>query len=497
MDQEKIVPYSTMALRRELFGFQETASILFPDFTLDHILTEVTFCKVVKDSDKRQVFYLQAPCGEFFLKRSILIRSKDRLRHLLLPRRRWAEWRNLHKLRSVRIAAASPVLKGEKRGVHPEAFFLVTEKVDGSPLSYESLAIAETLGQYIALLHLRGVYHADLHPENLIIKNNGQPCLIDVQQVFFLPWLPHRVCVYNLGKLYFRIRSQLQSESWTAAFLRGYNNMGEKQITAFGLHKAADLHQQIHYRSRSKRCCKNSTEFSVVKGIDFRGYKRKGFRWGQRELQQALKKGKIVKKRRVINFQGVNIKIYCKRMFHQDRCLASWKMSRSLEVRNIVVPQSLAYFVMKGYSFFLSEFIVDSILLNDYLSSLSAESHKRRALKKLALWLRQIHDYNIWQRDFKSENILCRNGDYLMIDMDSVKIRGRLPDEKKIINLAQLNASVSNDITIKDRLRFLYYYMAEERPSWQQQRDICRKVWAITSSKDTSYFDLDIEKLKI
>jgi hypothetical protein len=172
-------------------------------------------------------------------------------------------------------------------------------------------------------------------------------------------------------------------------------------------------------------------------------------------------------------------------------------MSRALEVRNILVPQSLAYFVVNGYSFFLSEFIVDSIPLNDYLSSLSAEPHKRRALKKLALWVRQIHHHNIWQRDFKSGNILCRNGDYLMVDMDSVNIRGRLSDRKKMVNLAQLNASVSNDITIKDRLRFFCYYMADEKPSRQQRRAIYRKVWAITSGKTTSYFDLDIKKLKI
>lgn len=496
MDQGKMVLYSRTALRRELAGFRVTTSRFFPDFVLDHILTEITVCKVVKDSDKRQVFYLKAPCGKFFLKRITLIRSKDRLRHLLLPRRKWAEWRNLHKLRAARIAAATPVLKGEKRGAHPEVFFLVTEKVNGSPLEYDSLAISEKLGKYIALLHSRGVYHADFHTENIIIKNNGQPCLIDVQQVFFLPWLPHRIRVYNLGKLYFRIRCQLHSERWTAAFLRGYNKTGKKLITALELHRAADRHQQIHYRSRSKRCCKNSTEFAVVKGIDFHGYKRRSFHWGKQELQQALEKGKIVKKKRVINFQGVNIKIHCKRIFHQDRCLAGWKMSRALEVRNIFVPQSLAYFVMNGYSFFLSEFIDDSILLNDYLSSLTAERHKRRALRKLALWLRQIHNYNIWQRDFKSSNILCRNGDYLMIDLDSVKIRGRLPDKKKIVNLAQLNASLSNAITIKDRLRFFYYYMGEKRLSRQQRRAIYQKVWAITTSKNTSNFGLDITKLK-
>jgi hypothetical protein len=63
--------------------------------------------------------------------------------------------------------------------------------------------------------------------------------------------------------------------------------------------------------------------------------------------------------------------------------------------------------------------------------------------------------------------------------------------------LAQLNASLSNAITIKDRLRFYYYYMAGKRPSRQQRRAIYRKVWAITTTKNTSSFGLDIAKLKL
>ena len=175
--------------------------------------------------------------------------------------------------------------------------------------------------------------------------------------------------------------------------------------------------------------------------------------------------------------------------------MASWQMSRALEVRNIPVPTSLAYFLMDGDSFFLSELLVDSTLLNDYLSSLTGERQKRQALKKLAIWLRNIHDHHIWQPDFKSSNVVCRNGDYLMVDLDSVKIYRRLPDENKIVNLAQLNASLSNAITIKDRLRFYCYYMAEARLTRQQRRAIYRKVWGITATKNTSVFGLDIEGL--
>jgi hypothetical protein len=65
--------------------------------------------------------------------------------------------------------------------------------------------------------------------------------------------------------------------------------------------------------------------------------------------------------------------------------------------------------------------------------------------------MRKFHDINVWQRDFKSSNILCRNSDYFMVDLDGVRIR-RLNDYHKIYKLAQLNASISNAISIKDRL---------------------------------------------
>ena len=136
------------------------------------------------------------------------------MRHLLLPRRRWAEWRNLHRLQNAQIAVARPVMKGENKGVHPKIFFLLTEKVDGVPLKFDSLNDARKIGQYIALLHSRGVYHADLHPGNIILKHNNQPCLIDVQEVFLLPWLPDWLRIYNLGKLFFYLSYHSDSGKW-------------------------------------------------------------------------------------------------------------------------------------------------------------------------------------------------------------------------------------------------------------------------------------------
>jgi hypothetical protein len=88
------------------------------------------------------------------------------------------------------------------------------------------------------------------------------------------------------------------------------------------------------------------------------------------------------------------------------------------------------------------------------------------------------------------------DGKLFMVDLDSVRIR-RLDEQHKITNLAQLNASVSNALTVKDRLRFYHYYAADRQPTRQQRRIVYRRVWEITKTKNTAIYDLDVEKLRL
>jgi hypothetical protein len=81
-----------------------------------------------------------------------------------------------------------------------------------------------------------------------------------------------------------------------------------------------------------------------------------------------------------------------------------------------------------------------------------------------------------------------------MVDLDGVRIR-RLSEQNKIYNLAQLNASVSNAVSIKDRLRFYHYYSADFQPTRPQRRRVYRQVWEITQTKNTKIYDLDFAEL--
>jgi tRNA A-37 threonylcarbamoyl transferase component Bud32 len=488
-------PHSAETLHLELLNCKLTISPLSSEVSMNRVFAELRDFKVVKEDIKRQVYYLETPDGGYFLKRNMLIRSKDRVRHFFLPQRRWAEWRNLHRLHAARISVSIPVFRAENIDRYPKIFFLMTRKVNGTPLTSNLFLISKKLGQYLAFLHSRGVYHADLHPENILIQPDNEFSLIDVQEVYLLPWMPRWLRVYNLGKLFFHLPLSTNSRHWFKQFIEGYNRQFITTITVSDLLKAADRHQQNHHQSRAKRCCKNSTEFVIVKNSGMRGFKRREFNWGLNELKNALIKGKTIKPGRVITFEGVCIKIHRKNFFHQDRCLASWKMSRALEVRNIQVPRSLAYFTIKDKSYFLSEYLNGSILLNDYLSSLINWRQKRRAVKKLAFWVKKIHIQNIWQRDFKGSNILYKNGEYFMVDLEGVKIR-QLSNIHKTTNLAQLNASISNVISLKDRLRFFYYYSLNENLSRKKRREVYQKVWDITKKKNVEFFGLDITKLK-
>ena len=277
----------THILVRELADFRITASPLDPGFRFEDLLFKINDCSVIKANSRRQVYHLQTTHGGYFLKRSSLVRTKDRLRHFLLPRRRWAEWRNLHRLSRAGIPAARPVARGTSRSAPRRSFFILTEALPGKHIAFNSRSNAHSLGEYAAFLHGSRVYHADLNRSNILAGLDGRLYLLDVQEAYFLPWLPRRLRIFNLGCLLFNFCSLDDPEAWAREFLAGYRRASAQDVTLPEIIAAARRRQDRRFRSRSKRCCKNSTEFEILTGRPLAGYKRRDFSWTPEQLRAA------------------------------------------------------------------------------------------------------------------------------------------------------------------------------------------------------------------
>jgi tRNA A-37 threonylcarbamoyl transferase component Bud32 len=476
----------------ELSTYKINNSKDFRDVDLYALLNDAYYYKIKRDSERRQVIFIKTSIGNFYIKWSFLVRRKDQLRHFFLPQRRWAEWKNLHKLNALGFDSAKPVLRGQKFDKDVKRYFIITKEVEGTSFNDCNELNARIIGEFFANIHKQGVYFADLHPENLIIKADGHPSLIDAQEIFFFKKLPKSLRAYNLGKLYLSLKPKLH-DSWFAEFLTTYNERFRCDVNVREIEKASVRHYNKHIKSRTRRCLKNSSEFEALKSKGQKIYKRRDFDWKKGDIEDAIDNGIKLKEDKVIAYKNSCIKVHEKGKLHKDRCLASWVRSRALDVRGIDVPKALGYFKFGNKSFFICEYFQDGMGLNDYLLKMAGKPEKRKIIKELASWVRKIHDHEIWQKDFNSTNVLCVKNRFMLIDLDNVKC-GKLSEKQRIYNLGQLNASVSGAIKLKDRIRFFHYYCSGKMPGRSRTREIYKAIWEITLTKNTLVFGLDTSK---
>jgi GT2 family glycosyltransferase len=90
--------------------------------------------------------------------------------------------------------------------------------------------------------------------------------------------------------------------------------------------------------------------------------------------------------------------------------------------------------------------------------TLLAAPDRRRLCASYGRFARRLHDAGIWQYDFNPTNVLVKDGEFLLIDFERMKLYGAaVPEPERLQSLAKMNRIPKLSRT--DRLRFLKGYL--------------------------------------
>jgi tRNA A-37 threonylcarbamoyl transferase component Bud32 len=267
--------------------------------------------KIIKDTKVRSVILIPgsdvADTG-IYIK---LFKRKDYgdyVKYLFTPTRTWTEWKVADELLSKGINTALPLAIAEKRTWSLlDSSMIVTKAVPRSEplmefcqttfkgiLSGEKLIekrkLLNDLAGFIRNIHGKGFFHNDLHAGNILIKFNNDYFspdkdysfyLMDLHHVKILKKLSQRKRLHNLAQLFNSLSSML-TKSDRLGFVKSYGinalgNIENEQELTNQIESESSRIRKIHYRSRLKRCLKESSNFSRKKLNDMRMFSRKGY----------------------------------------------------------------------------------------------------------------------------------------------------------------------------------------------------------------------------
>jgi serine/threonine protein kinase len=249
--------------------------------------------------------------------------------------------------------------------------------------------------------------------------------------------------------------------------------------------------QKRQWRSRSKRCLKESSEFSVRREgrvlyrhrRDFPLDRVKGVVQEYRHRLSAAPTLLVKNSPRVTVGPLRNVwgNLWIKQFRYPGRWdrlkeslriskgLKGWIAGNGLRARGVPSIKPLALVEEKGWlatreSFFVMEALESGLEMDRYLSQgFETLSRKRSFSRTFARWLSRFHGMDLYHRDMKTCNILVlEKGDtweFYLLDLEDVLLNHRSGERDLLRNLVQLNTSTPKGMSRTDRLRFFREYL--------------------------------------
>ena len=456
--------------------------------------------EVLKESRLRWAAFVPLSKGEkIFLKRDLTKGWFESLKYLFLPSKGKKEWSIARQLEERGLSIPAPLGWMEKvhSGFVRESYYL-SEAVGSGVSILDALGSGESLdgsrfAKHVRAIHDSGFFHKDFHAGNFLQRGDTF-FLTDLHRARIVKHLSDRQRVLSLSQLFHSLRSYWGGEE-QGRFMEEY--LGGEPLAVRNqesllrrILSTMERLQKRQWKSRTKRCLKESTDFSVQREKGMTLYRRRDFAAGlaKKAVEEHLS---LVKKESVgvvKNSPEVAVSLLrngergiCVKQFRypglwnrfKERVrgstgLRAWIAGNGLRTRGVPVPEPLALVEVRKRGWRESFFAMEALepgqeLDRSILKGWENLEGKKRFVQTFARWLSRLHQMNLYHKDMKACNIVvlrkAGRWDFYLLDLEDVRLDGKVNEKKLFRNLLQLNTSIPKSLSRTDRLRFLKAYL--------------------------------------
>jgi tRNA A-37 threonylcarbamoyl transferase component Bud32 len=456
--------------------------------------------QVIKESRWRWAAIFPLPGGQrIFLKRD---RTKDwmeSMKYLLLPSRARKEWFVAYALQKKNLPIPKPLgwMERVQRGFVKESYYLSEAIGAGVSLFEEGPQMRDRfplldLAGIVRKMHEVGLFHKDLHAGNFL-WDGGSLFLTDLHKASISRSLSLNQRLRNLSHLFHSLRSIWDRKEQIRFIDEYFKDILESEKKGEMLEKVLFLMERLQkrqWRSRTKRCLKESGEFSIQreKGVSY--YHRRDYPLasakrgiGEHLLLERENPSSLIKhapevaisiledrERRVCvkQFRYRGFWSRFKNLFRRSKGFRAWVGGNGLRARGVDCLVPLALIERRDWFGPLESFLIMEVSENGgeldryLLKGFDDFEQKRLFIKAFSYWLGRLHQMNLYHRDMKTCNVSVlekeKTWSFRFLDLEDIRLDERVDENKVYRNFLQLNTSTPKIISRTDRLRFFRGY---------------------------------------
>jgi tRNA A-37 threonylcarbamoyl transferase component Bud32 len=417
--------------------------------------------ETVKESSHRAVRRVAPPTGGGLYLKLFKERGVEAAVRRLVADRAAREYAVLDHLRRAGVPAAEPVACG----IHEGASYLITKEIPRARTLKEALEGADRatrkqymvlLGRFVRRVHEAGVRHRDLHVGN-ILATGPELYMVDVHEAAISPHLASAERLEDLGFLLLSLHT-LVGAADQRRFINSYWDGKPPAAGLVRLRTAFRKARELYSGDRTRRCLDSGREFEKSGGMMLR-----------RPLSAAAAKSSFaaapLREVKSVGRRRLWLATPDRFVRQGPRAKRIWRNAHALAVRHIATPRLWAW----SGDRILGEWLADAAPLNEFMNRPWKPREKRAFRDALARFVREMHRAGVHHGDLKANNVLVRAGlEFFVIDLDRAEFHPEVPLEKRLSDLAQLNAALGAPVTIGDRLAFYRTYAGRET-EWNRE----------------------------